>query len=282
LTVKCSDFLFLLSRRILFSSDYDAVSEGVDDTLANILAIINGANDTGLTLNPDGLLTTAVSKEYSRGDDMAKIIKDLAVATEAEFAIRGRMLEFKETIGADRTALGSPEYLSFRYDVNNPNENSILSASVVQDSKEFANAVLGKSGSSYSGATDAASILQNGRIETAQNFSETSAGALGSQTSQFLALHKNRLFFPKITPRTKGLYFKDIDVGDLVPIYINTGNELFSFNSNYKIVGVSLKKISNAQPIIDLDFSENAISDTDFLEDFQRLKSEVKNLTLKS
>lgn len=281
-TVNCECFLYLLSRRILFSSDYTASSEAVNVTLDSIFTTMNGLDDTGLTINTTDILTTSVNKEYSRGDDIAKIIKDLAVYTDAEFIIRERQLEFKSTIGTNRTTAGSVEYRDFRFDINNPNENTILDAKAPLDSKDFANAVLGKSGASYSGSIDSSVISEYGRIETTKNFSDSGAGGLGSQTSEFLSLHKVPQQFPKITPQTLGLYFKDIEVGDVVPIYINTGSELFTFDGNYKIVGKTLRRISNAQPVIDLEFSENALGDTDFLEEFEQLKGEVKNLILKS
>lgn len=282
-SVECEDFLYLLSRRILSSSNLTMTADTVENELQALFdTYINGVSPTGLDVNHTDIITSGIHKEYSRGENMAKIIKDMAVYSNAEFIIRNRLLEFKETIGVDRTVVASPEYRDFRFDVNNPNENSILSATIDEDSINFANVILGKSDASYSLKTDATSIAGYGRIEAIENFPDSGASGLADQTQAFLDLQKTSPNYPKIKPSTKNLYFKDIGVGDLVPIYINTGSDLFFFDGSFKIVKTTLRGVSNAMPLIDLEFSENALSDKNFLDEYEKLKSEVKTLILKS
>lgn len=278
-TVNIECFLGLLVRRILFASGYTASAEAVNTTLTNVLSTINTLDDTGITLDATDVLTTAVDKVFPRGEDVAEIIRDLAVATEGEFQIVDRKLQFKSSIGTDRTVAGSPEYRSFRSDIDNPSENSINRAEAPLDSAEYANAVLGKAGSSFDGQIDSGEITTYGRIESTEYFSSGDTG-LTNQVTKRLDTLKVQPQFPKIEPNTDGLFYQDIDVGDLVPIFINTGSDLFSFDDNYKIVKKTLRRTDLAIPRIDIEFSQSSIGDKNLIDTVNDLQEEVKALQL--
>lgn len=279
-TVNIADFLYLLSLRILFSSGYTASSEAVNTTLTTILGTLNATNDTGLTIDPTDLLTTVVNKQFERGDDFTSIVKDLAIATNAEFKVKDRMLQFKTTIGTDRTNVGTPEFREFKFDILNPTSNTINRGDVTIDLKDFANAVLGKSGANYSEKTDGTSITSYGRIETAESFSDSDATGLPIQTQNFLDLSKDTQQFPNVEPSTKNMLYQSVDVGDVVKIFINSGSQLFAFDGNYKIVKKTLRRTDLAVPRIDLEFSENAISDEDLTDLFNKMEKRIQKLEL--
>ena len=278
-TVNMVDFLGLLTRRILFSADYTANSEAVNTTLTNLFSTMNGVDDTGLTINSTDIITTAVDKVFPRGENLAQIIKDLAVAVDGEFQIVDRKLEFKSTIGTDRTIVGSADYRSFRSDIANPNENSINRAEAPLDSREYANAILGKAGSSFDGQNDSGEITTYGRIETTEYFSSGDTG-LTNQVEKRLDILKVQPQFPKIEPKTEGLFYQDINIGDLIPIFINTGSDLFSFDDNYKIVKKTLRRTDFALPRINIEFSENVKGEKNLIDTVNDLQDEVKALQL--
>ena len=279
-TVNIANFLYLFSLRTLFSTGYTASSEAVNTTLTNILNTLNTTDDTGITLDTTDILTTVVNKEYERGDNFASILQDLAVATEGEFQVLDKKLQFKATIGTDRTTIGTPEFRQFRFDIDNPSSNNINRGNVAIDSKDFANAVLGKSGTNYSEKTDATSISSYGRIEVTKSFTESDATGLPVQTQNFLDLAKDLQQFPKIEPSTADLLFQSVNVGDVVSIFINTGSDLFEFDGNFKIVRKTLRRTDLAVPRIDLEFSENAVSDKDLTDLFNDLTKRVGILEL--
>lgn len=277
--VQIGDFGYLFENRILFTSDYSAVAEPVNDTISNILSDLNSVDDMGITLDTEDILTDVVDKEYKRGENFLKILKDLSEGVNGEWQVRDRKLQFKESIGVDRTTPQTEEYLDFRYDVDNPTENSILKAIVTTDSKDLTNAVLGKSGNNFSSSTDAGSIATRGRIEKVQSFDSTAVAGLGTQVDNYLALHKESVQFHKITPNTNALTFKDIDIGDIVPIYINTGSDLLSIDENFKVVKVSNKTTDNSLEL-NIEFSKTAVEEKNVIDDIVDLKERVNQLEI--
>ncbi len=277
--VNIMDFLGFFQRRILFSSDYTVSSEPVNDTLTNILAIMNGLDDTKITIDTTDILTNSVDPDFKRGEDFSKIVRDLAVATEGEFQFLNRKLQFKSSIGTDRTIPGTPEFKDFRYDIVDPAGNSINRAEAPEDSNDYANAILGKADSSFSGQFDSPEIAIHGRIESSEYFSTGSAGLI-NQISKRLDIAKAQPQFPKIEPNTSGMFYQTVDVGDIIPIFINTGSELFSFDRNYKIVKKTLRRTDLAIPRIDLEFSENAVGDKNLVDNVNDLQEQVKALQI--
>lgn len=277
-TVKIEDFLYLFSRRILADAGVSVSAVPLNTALQDILDDLNTEDDMGITLDTD--ITTAISKTYLRGTDFADILRDLSVTVTAEFRIRNRVLEFKSTIGTDRTISGTAEYTSFRFDINNPNETNIKDASAPVDANDFANAVLGKQGANYSLKINSASIAEYGRIETAEGF-EDSDGSIDTQTQKALDIASAVPQYPKVAPNMDGLYYQNVNIGDTVSVYINTGNELFTFDGSYKVVRKTLVRSDFSLPIIDLEFSENATSDKDMVGSLNDLSSRVKKLELR-
>ena len=282
-TVIIGDFSFLFMNRILWASDYTASAEAVNTTLTTILAAINSLDDTGISINATDILTTVINKEYARGDNFISIIKDLAIRTVAQFQFKDRKLEFKSTIGIDRSIVGSPDYRSFRFDIDNPNENNIARADAPLDTIQFATAILGKSGANYEGKTDGTTISEYGRIESTKNFPDTDSADLATQAQEYLDLVKLNPQYPNIEPITKELYYQDINLGDVIPIFVNTGSELFSFDDTFIIVKKTLRRSDFAVPRINLEFSENALSDKgDMIDVVNDLSQRVNSLELRS
>jgi hypothetical protein len=277
--VMMGDFGYLFENRILFDADYTAVNEPVNTTLSNILSDLNAKDDMGITLDLEDVLTDNVDKEYKRGENFMKILKDLSVDVNGEWQVKNRKLQFKESIGIDRTTPQTEEYLDFRYDIDNPTENSILKAIVTTDSKDLANALLGKSSSNFATATDAGSIATRGRIEKVKSFDTTAAAGLSGHTTNYLELHKESVQFHKITPNTTRLTFKDIDIGDIVPIYINTGSDLLAVDENFKVVKISNKTTDNSLEL-NIEFSKTAVEEKNVVDDIVDLKERVNQLEI--
>jgi hypothetical protein len=277
--VMISDFSYLFERRILFDSAYSASAEPVNTTLENIIDLLNTKDDMGITLDLEDILTVNVNKEWNRGENFLKILKDLVGECIGEWQVKNRKLQFKAQIGTDRTVPQTLEYLDFRYDIFNPSENSILNAIVTVDSKDLANAVLGKSGNDYSTATDAASILKRGRIESTESFDTTALGGLPDQTANYLELNKDNAKFYKVTPNTTKLTFKDIDIGDLIPVFVNTGSDLLAFDEDFRVVKISNRTTDNSLEL-NVEFAKTAQYEKTVLDDIKDLKDKVNQLEI--
>lgn len=277
--IMISDFGYLFENRILFDADYTAANEPLNTTLTNILSLLNTKDDMGITLDLDDVIIDNVNKVYKRGDDFLKILKDLSIAVQGEWQVKDRKLQFKQTIGIDRTIPQTDEYLDFRYDVSNPTENSILKAIVTNDSKDLGNAILGKSGNNFSTATDATSIAKRGRIEKFQSFDTTAVAGLSNQATNYLELHKESVKFNKVTPNTSNLTFKDMDIGDTIPVFVNTGSDLLQIDSDFKVVKISNKVTDNSLEL-NVEFSETATEEKNVLDLITDLKERVKQIEI--
>jgi hypothetical protein len=277
--VLFSDFGYLFERRILFASDYTATAENVDVTLSNILTQLNALDDMGITLDTEDILTTAVDKEYKRGENFLKILKDLSVAVNGEWQVKDRKLQLKDSIGINRTIPETDEYMDFRYDIDNSPENSIRAALITVDSSDLSNAVLGKSSSDFSSDTDATSINARGRIESIESFNTTAVAGLSTQVTNYLELHKESATFNKITPNTSKLTFKDIDIGDTVPVFINTGSDLLSVDDVFKVVKINNKTTANSLEV-NIEFAKTAVEEKNLIDDIVELKDKVAELEI--
>lgn len=279
--ITLSSFEFLLSRRILFDSGYSlGTPRPVEEILQTNLDTINAIYNTGITLDTNDIPIVNTKKNYKRGEDYFRIIKDLAIVANAEFTIKNRKLEFKLGIGTDRTIIGSPDFKEFRFDINNPSENNILDFNVVTDSKELATAVLGKKDSNYSGQSDGTSENNFGRIDLFESFDSTDSSSLSDQTLAFLNLRKESNFFHTIKPSTKGLLFSQLDIGDIVPVFINTGSGLVQVDGNFKIVKIKYA-LSDNSPILEIELSKEKIENSNVFDQINNLNSRIKQLEIK-
>lgn len=281
ITILLSSFEFLFSRRDLFNTGYSSVaSEPIEDILTSTLNIINGIYDTGITLNTTDIPVVNSKKSYARGEDFFKIEKDLAIVAKAEFKVQDRKMIFRENIGTNRTIIGSPDFFEFRFDVNNPGENNIIDFTIITASKNFANGVLGKKDNSFSALVDAASEGQFGRVDTFESFDSTEPGSLSDQTQGFLDTSKESVFFHKIKPSTKDLLFQTIDIGDIVPLFINTGSELINVDGDFKVVKIEYQLTDNT-PILEVEFSKERIENTNFIDQINNINTRVKQLEIR-
>lgn len=158
-TIRCESFEHYFDRRLL-ATDQSFVAQSVNTIIQGLLTTINGAYNSGITL--DCGITTLTSKQYKRGESFLKVLKDLA-ENGFEFSIVDKVLIFKNTIGIDRTT--GDNFVEYRYDINEPDDRSIDNVKMTVDGKDLANGVLGKADTAYTYTSDAPSIAEFGMLE---------------------------------------------------------------------------------------------------------------------
>jgi hypothetical protein len=241
LQIGCIHVLDVLDHRHTGS---DENLNGVaPDELFDLLATINGVDDTGITEGATDI-TDSINLTYNRKtvyDAIDGAIKD-KLGYEYEIDPSTLELNLMTTIGEDV----SDTVVFIRNDTN-PNASNVSAAKMQSEGKEIFNYIIaqGKTGGGSpltQIAQDAGSIAVRGQREDVVSFDEArSAPELLTLAEEYLAAHKDPLIDLDITPepaRTvtnvagdevrKGYdFYDDYSVGDLVAVkYITRFKEV--------------------------------------------------------
>jgi len=238
ISVFCNGMLGLFEKRLVSAS---VNSTDADDAIANILNLINGVDDTGITFGTSNVTNTINDVEFVRSTGLSAFQKLATMAGEAEFEIDyDQNFNFVSQLGVDRS--GS---VKFQYDINAINTSTIFDFEVEVEGKDIKNAVTGiRNGGGTNTQTDATSIAAYGRLEGAENFSQTNNSTdLANETSNFLQNRKDEFYSPKITINTLKISPDDFDVGDIIKVVLNNG--FISLNRNDRIIKKDVSLTSN-------------------------------------
>lgn len=222
-TIRIEDKLSILDDKVLYA-DYTATGS-VKLLLETIIAAVNLRENMQITVDCDVFDT--VTKTYKRGDTILSILNDLR-NNKYQYAIKDNVLLFKNTIGIDRTTIWDT-YVEYTWDILNPMERNIREAKMTADIKQMANAAVDTNwGTTYE---DSASIIEYGRIE--RTVSSSGSGAVSAQW--YVDERKNSIREFDIQPDSDN--FWSCDIGDIVKVNINTGNDLMFYNGTMNVVG---------------------------------------------
>lgn len=264
LSVKLESFEHLLDRRFLHM-DYVSVSQTVDSVLSTILDDINTLYDTGITL--DCGITDLTSKEYKDWESFLKVLQDLA-SNGYEWIIEDKVLKFKSTVGVDLST--GDDFVEYRYNINEPEDRTIDDIKMVDDGKNFANGVIGKSWASFTEESDSASILENWLIEDSFSVSGDDATATASY------LEDRKYWFAEYEVDGISKDFFEANLGDLVKVYIFVGNDLMYFNGTMKVIW----KTFSAGDLEKIQFKlwKTKVKTKDIIEQIMDIQKRVKTL----
>ncbi|HNG97712.1 MAG TPA: hypothetical protein PLW93_05560, partial [Candidatus Absconditabacterales bacterium] len=265
--IKIEDYLSFLDDKLL----YTAINFNgqVDVLLQTILDQINAREDTGIILECN--VTDTISKQYAKGDSVLSVLKDLR-ENNYEFVIRNGVLIFKTTIGTDRTLINQ-DYREFMRDVNSPLDRTIRDAKMVMDIKQMCNCGMGKNGSSYATYEDIGSINEYGRIERCF----TNNGNITQATQNYVNERNDSIREFDISPNVADFFY--CDLGDIVRVYINSGNDLMFYDGTLKVIEKSYT--AGEMGKITFKLSQNKVKAQQLNEKIKELHTRVRSLELK-
>jgi len=265
-TIQFSSFEYLFDRRLIYS-DKTYTTQSIDYILSDILDDINTRYNTGISLDCD--ITTTTSKTYKKWQSFYSIIKDLAL-NGYEYIINDWVLVFKESIWTDRTSWD--EFVEYKYNIDEPDDRSINSLSVIEDWKGLSNGIIWKSWSNYSEQTDITSISENWLIES----SITNNWDIITGVSSFLETHKDW-----IVEYSLGIVsndFFEVGIWDLVKVYIYVWNDMMFFDWEMEIVEKKYK--SWDLPTINFKLNITKAQDKDIIDEVKEIQERLKIIEL--
>lgn len=264
-SIKCESFEHYFDRRLL-DQDY-TMTDYVHNILWEILVDINAKYATNITLDC-GILTTT-TKEYKRGESYLKVLQDMA-GNGYEFGIVDKVLYFKETIGIDRTSW--PDFVQYKYDINEPDDRSIDNVKMTVDGKDLANGVLAKANAGYTYLQDATSKAEYWLLEA--SFSNSGDDATASQT--YLDDHKDSLVEFDVDVISQSFF--EADLWDLVSVYIYVGNDILFFDWSQKVI--EKKYTAGDLPKIQFKLGISTVKSKDIIEQIVDIQQRLKSIEM--
>ena len=265
--VKLASFGYLVYRRLIHQ-DYNFDNKSIDNILSTILNDINSIYDTWISL--DCWITTTTTKKYTTWQNFLYILKDLAKTWNYEFIIENKVLKFKPTIWQDRTTWIN--YVEYRYNYEDPEDRTIDRIQIDDDWNELTNWVLAKDWTNTINKEDTNSKNTYWLIEHYAIWSWD----LDTIAQEYLDLHKQWLKEYNLTASSNDFF--EVNIWDLVKVYLNTWNDMLYYNWPMKIVRKRFK--AGDLDKIEISLSVNKEKLKDFLEDFKNLKDRVQNLEI--
>lgn len=262
--VICATSMIRFEERMLLADL--TINASISSILNTILTTINATEDTWITVNCT--VNTVASKQYSAWEYMLDILKDLSDGGY-QFDIRDNVLYFWESIGVDRSMWD--DRVEFLYEYNQGRTRNIDDFSFTGDIRNIKNAVYSKNtGGTVIWSFDTESIESYFRQEEFISVN----GDVASETSKYLADHKNDTVEISIMPSVKD--FSLADIWDIVWIHIDRGD------ARGKYIGSAVVQtkefIDGDLPEIKFWFSTSNIRTPTILEKIKMMSDEIRNL----
>ncbi|HNG97690.1 MAG TPA: hypothetical protein PLW93_05450, partial [Candidatus Absconditabacterales bacterium] len=265
-TIKIEDLTSLLDDKVIASNV--SFTGTIAQLLQSLLDAMNMQESIGLQLVCD--VNEVVSKEYPRGETLGNILKDLRQNTY-EYCIKQNTLYFQTSIGIDRSLSGST-YRELMRDVYSPLDRSITDAKLIMDVKQMCNVCLGKDQATPVMAQDIVSIAEYGRIER----SISNNGNIQEAVTNYVQERKDSIREFEITPQIHDFFF--CDVGDLVRVYINSGNDIMFYDGSLKVIEKSYT--AGEMPKISFKLAKNKIKTVELNEKIKDMNRRIQRLEL--
>lgn len=265
--IKIEDLTSMFDDKIIYSQI--SFTGTITQLLQNILDGLNQRENIGITLSCD--VTEVMSKEYPRGETIGNILKDLRQNTY-EYCVKSDILYFQTTIGIDRSLIWN-DYRELVWDLNSPLDRSIRDAKLVMDIKQMCNACLGKDDTNLIIAEDIASIGEFGRIER----SISNNGNIQEAVNNYIQERKDSIKEFDIAPNISDFFF--CDVGDMVRVYINSGNDIMFYDWPLKVIEKSYTAWE--MPKVTFKLAKNKVKTIELNEKIKEINRRVQKLELK-
>jgi hypothetical protein len=221
-TIRIEDKLSILDDRCLYTDI--TITDTVQNVLATVFGYINARWDNYITVSCN--VTDTVTKAYKRGDSVLTILNDLRNNTY-QYTIKGNVLYFNYSLGIDRSVVW-PNYFEFNWDILNPMQRNILSASVSADIKSMCNCWVDTT--NWTSFEDATSIANYWRIERVVNNDGS-----GTQSAQWF-VNDRKVSIREFEIEPDNQDFRSCDIWDTVKVYINSWNDIMFYNGTMTVV----------------------------------------------
>ena len=260
--VICSDRMMLLEQRMLLADT--PYNTGLSSILSNLFSVMNGIENTGLSVS--STITTTTTKDYSAGQKIFDILKDLSNGWY-QFGISWDTVYLDTFIWVDRSTWS--DRVEFIYVYNQARARTIEDFSFSSDVRNIKNAIYGKNtGGSVLSSTDSTSISAYGRQEEFISVN----GDVTSETSKYLAEHKDDTIEISISPSSRD--FSLANVGDKVWVYIDRGDVRGKYEG--ALVVQSKEYIDGDLPEIKYGFSTSKIRTPTILEKIKMMANDIQ------
>ncbi len=254
--VFCADFCYLLNKKEMFV-DQKYTEKNISEILVEIQNHINN-RDANFIKNIETDVTETTNISFKKGKSIFSILKTIA-GTTYEFDFVDNILYFKKSLGKNKSK--GKDIVLFEYNIFSPESNSIGDVIVQYDMKDLFNRLKVNNDD----VKDMQSIQQYGVLE--KYFSKWEAQTL-------LAEKKDSMKEFKIVMNKNDFFL--CDVGDIVQVFINGGNEILQFSWPLKVVEKTLQSWDLEKIIIKVNNGKKRSKD--LVETLSDIKKDVEEL----
>lgn len=267
-TIYAKDYNYLLQSKFIYANKSYSW-ETPEFIISDILTEINARYDTHIILDC-GITDILPDKTYNEWQDFLTIIKDISDSWY-EFKVENKILKFKAIVWSDKSIPGG-NYFEYSFDKDNIDARNISNPTSEYNADNIANQVKLKDGTSTFNDSDSGSILQYWSVEKIL----TSSWWNTQTINELLMERKNSVKEISFIPKSKDFF--EVDLWDIIKVYINSPNPLNYYLWTAKIIEKSYKSWNISQ--IDVKVSISKVKTLSFLEKFQKLDSRVKNIEI--
>lgn len=254
-TVQCKELIGILAKRL--TPDAYTLTGNAGTAVGTLLAMINGADDTGITMG-DTDVSTSINMTFNQ-QEVLSVLQNIADNVGAQFRVtEDRKLIFKLSIGQDKSSS-----VKFEYNTIQPQQANIVKFQVEDNSDSIVTKSYGANSSLTSAQEDALLKAKYGLLEKFNSF--TQANNQGNLDALTTSKIKDSLYSPSLELAPGEL--DNFDIGDVVSI--NIKNKLVLIKDTFQILEKSVK-IVNSQKSISVRINELPQNITNSIRDLQR------------
>jgi len=255
--IKIEDMWYILQRRYLREDKTYTTSQSWQTIIEDIFTYINGISNTTLSIDCDITETPTEAVEFKRWTSVYKILQDIA-ENWYEFKVEWNVVHLKSSVGIDRTT-NDEVFVEYIYDVDEPQWSNLDGVQIEDDANDFANGVIDKTNASQDVWSEL--LFENYINEDVEN-------------ADYIAEAKQYIW--DYTLLVKNNDFTQVNVGDLVKVYVYSWNKMLFYDGAMQVVEKGLQ-VSNLLQV-SIKVSKNKIKVKDMFEQFKELQWRVGKL----
>lgn len=238
LSIQCKELVGILGKRIV--TDGYTLSGEAGTAVGTLLSTINGGEDTGIIMGETDV-TDTINMTFNQQDAFS-ILQNIASTVGAQFVLNDdRTLDFKNTIGADKTT--GDDKVRLEYNVLQPQQANLLKFEVEDNGENITTKAYGKSDALTSLQDDSGLLALYGTLE--KFFSFTQANTQENLDALTASKLTDSLFSPTLSliPNEPD----NFDIGDLVLVSIK--NKLINIDDSFQVLEKSVKIVNSQKSI---------------------------------
>ncbi|MCT4617532.1 MAG: hypothetical protein N4A38_04985 [Candidatus Gracilibacteria bacterium] len=257
--VTIKDYLGLFERAILFDK-LNAYFQP-KGYVASLVNKVNENHNLDLELVENELGTDGtVVRYFAEGTNYLDIIKGL-MNDSFEIKIKGKKIYIKSKVGEDKSS--GPNFVEYRYNINEYGDRNIKSISVLKNAENISNEIKFVSPEWSVKKTDSGSIEKFGKLQERVYMNGEDGGA----PNDYIKKHSISSREFNIVPVVED-YF-EVEIGDIVKVYVDVGNDLMFINEGFRIVRKSFKSPKGGQ--VSFALSTEKVTTTTLNEKLKKL-----------